>query len=99
MVDDPAYILNVHWAEISDFLIPLWLLVGAVVGFAGSLLVAHGVIPSLAATRELPDPRIEKLRPLLYGTALMFLAGAGFMVRLLVSEAYVIESFYKRWWI
>ncbi len=99
MVDDPAFITNYNWSEFSKLLIFLWLLLIAAVGFAGSILVAHGLIPSLAASRELPDQRLLKLRPLLYGAAAVFLAGAGVIVRLLVSKADVFEDIYARWWI
>ena len=99
MVDDPAFITHFNWSELSKLLIFLWLLLIAAVGFAGSILVAHGLIPSLAASRELPDQRLLKLRPLLYGAAAVFLAGAGVIVRLLVSKADVFEDIYARWWI
>ena len=99
MVDDPAYITNYNRSEISKLLIFVWLLLIAAVGVAGSMLVAHGLIPSLAASRELPDQRLLKLRPLLYSAAAVFLIGAGVIVRLLVSKADVFEDIYARWWI
>lgn len=117
MIDDPAYITQSNWSEIGKLLIFVWLLVLAAIGFGGSMLLAHGILPSLAANRDLPNeqllklpivgrtltlhPREQllKLQPLLYGTAILFLGGAGVLVRLLVSKADVIEDFYGRWWI
>ena len=99
MVEDPAFVTHYNWSEFSKLLIFLWLLVVAVVGFAGSVLAAHGLIPSLAASRDLPDQRLLKLRRPLYGAAAFFVIGAGVIVRLLVSKADVIEDFYERWWI
>ena len=91
------YITTADWTNISRFLFPLWGLVLAAFGFAGSMLLAHGVIPSLATTRDLPDPRIAKLRPPLYLAAAAFLALGVFMVVLLVTRIGVVGEVFPRW--
>ena len=83
MGDIPKFVTTSDWAALSGLLIPFWFLVIVVVGFAGSMLLAHGMIPSLANTRELPDPRIAKLRPLLY------LSAAGFLVLIVITVAII----------
>ncbi len=99
MVEDPSYITHSNWADIGNLLIFIWLGVVVVVGFAGSVLLAHAVIPSLAASGELPDPRLLKLRPLLYGGAGMLLVLAVVLIALLVPQADVLGDIYERWWV
>ena len=80
------YITTADWANISGLLFPLWGLVFAVFSFAGSMLLAHAVLPSLAATRDLPDPRLLMLRPPLYISAVAFLALAVLMMLVLIAR-------------
>lgn len=89
------YITSADWANISGFLFPLWGLVFGVFGFAGSMLLAHGVIPSLAATRDLPDPRLLKLRPPLYLSAIAFLALAVVMVFVIVARVEFLGEIFR----
>ena len=91
------YVTTADWNNISRFLFPLWGLVFAAFGFAGSMLLAHGVIPSLSDTRELPDPRMARLRPPLYLVAIAFLALGAFMVVLLVTRLEVVGDVFPRW--
>jgi hypothetical protein len=85
MGDIPKFVTTSDWAALSGLLIPFGVLVVLVFGLAGSMLFAHGLIPSLAGTRELPDPRLAKLRPLLY------LSAAGFLVLIVITVAIIFS--------
>ena len=95
MGDIPRYITSADWANLSRLLFPLWRLVGGVFGFAGSMLLAHAVIPSLATSRDLPDPRLVKLRPPLYLGAALFLLLAIFAVTLIVDRVGVLREIFR----
>jgi len=99
VTEDPAIITSEIWSEIGSFLKVLWLLLPAVLGFAGSMLIAHALIPSLAATRDLKDPRILKLRPVFYGTAGLSLVGVILVLSILVPWTGFLADIYERWWI
>ena len=73
-MNDPNFIAATDWQRIGDLLVPLWMIVGAVLGFAGSMLVAHAIIPSLAMTHDLPNASITKVRAPLYAAAVAFFA-------------------------
>lgn len=53
-------------------LIWLWCFVGSMIMFAGNLLLAHGIIPSLVSSRDLPM-RYARLRPILFAVSGLFL--------------------------
>ena len=72
---DPSFINHDLWGRLTDNLMLMWGLVGSVFLFAGSLLFALGIIPSLVASGHLPSspPGPAKVvRPLLF-----LLAAAG----------------------
>lgn len=91
---DPAYITSEHWADISNLLATLWMILGSAFGLGGAMLLAHGMIPSLANTRDIPVDMAAKARPLLYAVGLAFLLMGLFSVYLFVSRLDVITSIY-----
>ncbi|MBI4233180.1 MAG: hypothetical protein HY686_01925 [Chloroflexi bacterium] len=99
---DPQAITNADWSRIGPLLKFLWLYLLFIIGFASSILLAHIVLPSLIATGDLPEivrQRAEKLRPLLYLTALIALLGALAWMGNAVARAGLIAHIYERWWI
>ena len=84
---DPAFITTAQWQEISSLLASLWMILGSALGMAGSLLLAHGMIPSLVDTRDIPADLGRKVRMPLYGSTVVFLV-------LLVTSILVFDS---RW--
>ncbi|MEE8519204.1 MAG: hypothetical protein V3S98_08775 [Dehalococcoidia bacterium] len=70
---DPAFIAQADWHNMSRLLFSLWLILGSALGFGGSMLLAHGMVPSLASTRDIPAEVARKTRPPLYAAALLFL--------------------------
>ena len=92
MEDLPRFMTSADWAAVSGLLFPFWVLFVAVVGFAGSILLAHGMIPSLAMSRELPTPALTRLRPPLYTLAILCLLLAVTMVVAIVQRIGIMSS-------
>ena len=91
---DPAFITSQNWADISDLLMMLWLILGSAMGLGGSMLLAHGMIPSLVNTRDLPADLGKKARPPLYAAGATFLALGLFSVYLFVDRFSVISGIF-----
>ena len=98
MTPDPSSLSNVQWMEMGSLLISLWLFVGAMIAFAGSILLGHVLIPSLVETKHIPASLL-KLRPAFYITGLIFFAGALYLIVRIVNLTDVIGTFYDRWFI
>ena len=93
---DPAFITSTHWKELSDLLAALWMILGSVLGIAGSMLLAQGMIPSLVATRDIPADLGRKARAPLYGSAAVFVALLLVSLFVFVDRLQVIlDIFYK----
>ena len=93
---DPTFTTSADWGDISNLLATLWMILGSAFGLGGSILLAHGMIPSLANTRDIPAAMAAKARPLLYASAGAFLLMGLFSVYLFVSGLDVITSIYYR---
>ena len=93
---DPSFITQADWKQLGELLVPLWMILGSVLGFAFTMLLAHGMIPSLAATRDVPAHLAMKARPPLYGAALVFFALLIFSIVLFVNRLDVLTSIFYR---
>jgi hypothetical protein len=93
---DPAFITQANWKELSELLAALWMILGSAAGLGGSMLLAHGMIPSLAATRDLPADLARRVRPPLYLAGLAFLLIGLFSVYTFVDRLDVITGIYYR---
>jgi hypothetical protein len=99
MGEIPNYITASDWAALGGLLTPFWIIAIGIFGFAGNMLFAQAIIPSLKATGELPDPRIVKLRPPLYAAAIASLALAISAVFVMFSRVGLLGEIYGRWFI
>ena len=90
---DPQFITHADWEAIGALLLPLWMVLGAALGVALSFLTAHGIIPSLAASRDIPS-RVAALRLPFYGAALAFLAFGLFSVWMLLDRLYIVSDIF-----
>ncbi len=97
MLPDPIAIGSLEWREIGTLLHNLWFYLCLIVSFAVTMLAAHAIIPSLISTGHLPKSA-GLLRFSLTVTALVFLAFALTVLSMAVNLAYVIETFYDRFW-
>ena len=95
MGEIPNFITSSDWANISGLLFPFWVLLGSVLGFAGSMALAHAVIPSLHTTRELPNPMIIRLRPPLYLSAAFFAAIAALAISLIIARVGILSEIFE----
>ena len=94
MSPDPAFVTNTDWKEISGLLYSLWMILGAALGFGFSILAAHGLVPSLVATRDIDPVRAGKIRPVLYGVSLAFLLFGLYSIWLFISRIGIASSIF-----
>ena len=73
----------------------LWVVLGSALGLGGSMLLAHGTIPSLVNTRDLPADLGKKVRPPLYAAGVAFLALGLFAVTQFVDQLDVLRGIYN----
>lgn len=94
----PEQMTPEQWDHVTYTLILLWSFVGLMVLGAGSMLVAHIVVPSLIDSRHISE-RFGKGRPFVYALAAVAFAGAIFVF---VSFVIALEEFreiYPDMWI
>lgn len=90
--------LNEFWDQIYDAMQWLVLLHLAVVLFAGSMLMARAILPSLIETEDIPA-RAGRLIPLFYASALVGFVGIIVLASLFLSDAQVVQDIYDRTWV
>tara|TARA_Y100001936_G_C16089243_1_gene684500 strand:- start:2218 stop:2520 length:303 start_codon:yes stop_codon:yes gene_type:complete len=93
---DPNYISLENWEALSKLLSSLWLILGAALGLAASLLLAHGMIPSLAASKDIPQTIAKKMRAPLYAAALIFAVIVSYAIYLFIYRLSVIPDIFYR---
>ena len=95
---DPNVISSLDWIKYRDLVSFLWLFPIMIFVFSTSILISFGIIPSLVESKEIPEGA-QRLRPLLYLSAIG--AITGFVVALIIARdmAGIIENTYPRWWI
>ena len=93
---DPAYITQADWKSVSQLLVPLWMILGSGLGLGFSILLAHGALPSLAASRHIQAATARRVRPPLYLAAVVFLALGLFSVTVLISRLGTISDIFYR---
>ncbi len=93
---DPSYITASDWAAAADLLAALWFLLGAALGFGASMLLAHGMIPSLAISRDIPANVARRIRVPLYAAAVAFLMLGLYAISLFVQRLDLISNLFYR---
>lgn len=93
---DPAYIGSSDWASAAELLAALWFLLGSALGFGASMLLAHGMIPSLAVSRDIPERTARRIRIPLYAAALAFLGLGLYAITLFVARLSLISELFYR---
>ena len=96
MSTDPTFTTALDWQRVGGLLMTLWWILGAVLGFVGAMLMAHGMLPSLAATRDLPASTVRLARPPLYIAAGVFVALIGVGVLLFVDRLDVLKDIFDK---
>ena len=96
---DPNFITSADWSDIGDFLLGLLFIPGLAILFALSILVAHGIIPSLVASGHLPQD-YEKARPVFYTIGLASLLGViAYVAFVAINADNSFGEVWSRWWI
>ena len=95
---EPSYLSTDIWHDLSTLLRLMWVFIFLVVGVAGNFLIAHAIIPSLAASHQLPR-WIVRTRPLFYLQALTALALTMAVAVLAILNADIAQRIFPRWWI
>ena len=93
---DPAYITETDWASVSQLLVPLWKILGSALGLGFSILLAHGALPSLAASRDIQATTARRARTPLYLAAVVFLGLGLFSVTVLIGRLGTISDIFYR---
>jgi hypothetical protein len=93
---DPAFTTALDWQRVGGLLLTLWWLAGSALGFVGSLLLAHGMLPSLGATRDLPASTVRLARPPLYLAAATFVALGGVSVFLFLDRVDLLKGIFDK---
>lgn len=93
-----AKITTGQWSELTTTLVYLWIFVGSMVMFAGSLLIGHGIIPSLTSTRDLPAHFLN-YRPIVLLISAFFLLVAIFCFVNFIDHMTVVYDIFNRVWI
>lgn len=93
---DPSYITASDWAAAADLLAALWFLLGAALGFGASMLLAHGMIPSLAISRDIPANVARRIRLPLYAAAAAFLLLGLYAISLFIQRLDLISNLFYR---
>ena len=93
---DPAYISQADWKSISQLLAPIWMILGSGLGLGFSMLLAHGMLPSLAASRDIQAATARRARPPLYLAGAVFLALGLYSVTVFISRLGIISDIFYR---
>ncbi len=95
---DPSYVSTPIWHGLSITLRLMLVLVGCAFLFAGNMVIAHMVIPSLVTTGHISE-RFSKLRALFYMGALAGVVGLITTFVVIADVIRVVGDMYPRWWI
>jgi TRAP-type C4-dicarboxylate transport system permease small subunit len=86
------------WSHTTDTLILLWAFAGCMILGAGSMLVAHILVPSLIDSRDIPES-YGKGRPIVYAIAAVAFAGAIFVFASFVISLEEYREIYPDIWV
>jgi hypothetical protein len=95
---DPLIVTSSQWQEISSVLVYFWAFAFLLASFAGNLLIAHSLIPSLAITGHI-GPSVTRVRPVFYGLAVLFGLAVIWTLVQIVDGTQVLRDIYPKVWI
>ncbi|MXY60402.1 MAG: hypothetical protein F4Y96_08250 [Chloroflexi bacterium] len=93
---DPTFMTASDWAAAADLLAALWFLLGSALGFGACMLLAHGMIPSLAISRDIPAHVARRIRIPLYAGAVLFLLLGFYAISLFIERLDLISDLFYR---
>ena len=92
---NPESLTSAGWADAGWTIKLLWISLGLAITGATSLVIAHAFIPSAIDSGTLP-PGLRKLRPMLYATGVLAVAGIVVAVVFAIDFAGYIDELYSR---
>ena len=92
---NPQFIQHDQWLQLNNLLVLMYLFAASMVTFALSMLVGHGIIPSLVGTRHLPADA-TKIRLPLYIIGFAAFIAAIFFVTSAFGLTGVLHTIYPR---
>ena len=92
---DPRTIAGADWPDIEALVRFLWMIAFFNVSLAFCMLVAHAVVPSFLATRQMPRG-LRSIRPVLTIGALVAFAGTTFALLSWVGTLDVLYNIYPK---
>lgn len=96
MSTDPTFITALDWQRVGGLLLTLWWFLGSILGFAGAMLLAQAVVPSLGFTRDLPAGTVRMIRPPLYGGAALFAVLAVLSVLVFLGRVDILKEIFDK---
>lgn len=93
----PDQLTAEQWDHVTNTLILLWAFAGTMILGAGSMMVAHILVPSLIDKRDI-DPKYGKGRPFAYAIAALAFAGAIFFFASFINYLDTFYDIYPRIW-
>jgi hypothetical protein len=96
---DPLILGPEQWAQIDRALVYLFLFVGLAVNTGLSFLLGHAVIPSLAASADVPAA-LQSFRRVLYPVSLVSLLLTLYaLAQAIILMVPLLQQLYPRFWI
>ncbi len=102
---DPAHLGAAEWAEVGKLVTNLWYMVGMIVLFSTNMLIGHVFVPSLVASRHLPES-FSSTRRIFYALAIISFALFVFFLIRTIDVAVlanggngIVDRFYPKFWI
>lgn len=97
-IPSPEQITPEQWEHVTYSLILLWAFAGCMILGAGSMLVAHILVPSLIDNRDI-DEKYGKGRPFVYAIAAVAFLGAIFVFASFVIALNDFHDIYPDIWV
>lgn len=97
-IPTPEQITPEQWEHVTYSLILLWAFAGCMILGAGSMLVAHILVPSLIDNRDI-DEKYGKGRPFVYAIAAVAFVGAIFVFASFVISLNDFRDIYPDIWV
>jgi hypothetical protein len=95
---DPATLTNAEWTGIANLLTNLWVMLLLIIIIGSLYLTAHAFIPSLVASRHLPES-FARTRTPTYVLMFIGIAVYFFFVASAVSDSGVLGDIFPSYWI
>ena len=95
---DPATLTNAEWTGIANLLTNLWVMLFLIIVIGSLYLTAHALVPSLVASRHLPES-VARIRVPTYVLMFIGIALYFYFIGVSISESGVLGDIFDSYWI